>query len=132
MKTAVDSSALLAIFNGEEDGPAWLTLLVESRRQGQLVICDVVYAELAPGFASNVDLHDALDKLGIRYESITTAAAWRAGTCFRAYRRSGGPREHLIPDFLIAAHAEVQADCLAAVDRGYLRRYFSKLRVLRP
>jgi len=36
----------------------------------------------------------------------------------------------LIPDFLVAAHALKQADCLVARDRGYLRRYFPSLRVL--
>jgi len=46
------------------------------------------------------------------------------------YRRSGGPREHLIPDFLIAAHAMVHADRLAATDRGYLSRWFNDLKLL--
>jgi hypothetical protein len=46
------------------------------------------------------------------------------------YRRNGGPRLNLIPDFLIAAHASVQADRLAALDRGYIRTYFPSLALL--
>ena len=132
MKTAIDSSVLLAVFNGEPEGRSWLERLMQARREGQLVICDVVYAELAPAFAIETDLKEALRKLGVFFESISPSAAWQAGVSFRLYRDAGGPREHLIPDFLIAAHAQHQADRLAAVDRGYLRRYFSDLPLLQP
>lgn len=132
MKTAVDSSVLLAIFNDEPDAHAWVNCLIDARREGQVVICDTAYAELAPAFAAESDLQDALGKLGIAFESIASAAAWKAGISFRAYREAGGPRERLIPDFLIAAHALVQADRLAAADRGYLRSYFADLALLVP
>ncbi len=130
MKTAVDSSALLAIFNGEAEAQAWLEILIRARAEGQLVVCDVVFAELAPAFLNEAELLTQLGRLGISYEAISGAAAFRAGVVFREYRDLGGKREHLIPDFLIAAHASVEADRLIAADRGYLRRYFGDLTLL--
>jgi len=73
-----------------------------------------------------------LDRLHINYDPIIPAAAYLAGQIFLRYRREGGPRLHLIPDFLIAAHASIQADRIAAVDRGYLRTYFPDLVLLEP
>ena len=72
------------------------------------------------------------DSLCIGYDPIMPATAYLAGQTFLRYRRGGGPRQHLIPDFLIAAHASVQADRLAAINRGYLRTYFPALAVLSP
>ncbi|MGH2396004.1 MAG: hypothetical protein ACRDFW_03235 [bacterium] len=57
---------------------------------------------------------------------------WLAGHAFKVYRQAGGPREHMIPDFLIATHAQMQADRLAVNDRGYIRRYFPDLSLLQP
>ena len=74
----------------------------------------------------------SMDALGVAYSPISLDAARLAGRIFRAYRREGGPREHLVPDFLIGAHAAIQADRIAAIDRGYLRRYFPRLTVLEP
>ena len=105
MRTAVDSSVLLAIFNDEPGGKSWLDVLMQARREGPLIICDVVYAEVAAAFLTEADLQEAVRKLGATFDSLSPAASWRAGMTFRSYRDAGGPREHLIPDFLIAAHA---------------------------
>ena len=59
-------------------------------------------------------------------------AAYLAGLTFKRYREAGGPRQFLVPDFIIAAHAQVQADRLAAIDRGYLRQWFPDLQILTP
>ena len=58
-------------------------------------------------------------------------ATFLAGETFRKYRDQGGPRQHFIPDFLIAAHAQVDCDRLATADHGYLRTWFPRLPLLR-
>lgn len=132
MRTALDSSVLLAVFNDEPGAERWVETLIAARREGQLVLCEIVYAEVSPAFSVQGHLESALQFLGARLDPTQAEAAWLAGQNFLAYRRAGGPREHLIPDFLIAAHAQVQADRLAAVDRGYYRTYFPDLTVLSP
>jgi predicted nucleic acid-binding protein len=130
MRTAIDSSVLWSIFRGESDAQAWVDLLVAARREGSLLLCDVVFTEIAPFFSSCADLNSRLEVLGIEYDAINPESAFAAGELFKIYRREGGPRTHLIPDFLIGAHALHQAGCLAARDRGYLRRYFPKLEIV--
>lgn len=131
MITAVDSSVLLAIFNGEQGGDKWMEALIRARGEGRLIICEIVYAEISPGFVDFVSLDQQLELMGINTLPIGKETAWTAGHIFHQYRQCGGPREHLIPDFLIASHALVQADRLAAIDRGYLRRWFTDLELLR-
>lgn len=132
MKTAVDTSVLIAITKGEPTANAWVELLADARHDGELVICDIVAAELAALLGDAVGFRRVVRDLGIVFDPVSLAAAQRAGRIFRSYRDHGGPREHLVPDFLVAAHAIEQAGRIAAVDRGYLRRYFPRLVVLRP
>ncbi len=132
MKLALDASVLLTVFNQEPGAEDWMEVLIQARRQSLLVLCEVVYAEVTPAFESRAELDKVLADLGAQLDPIGAEAAWLAGRTFKQYRTEGGPRDHLIPDFLIAAHAKVQADHLAAKERGYLRRYFPDLAVLRP
>ncbi len=132
MKTAVDTSVLLAIRAKEPGYELWQEALQNAAEAGQLCVCPVVFAELSPGSTSSALLLEQLELLAIAYEDFSPESAHLAGCIHWKYRREGGPREHLIPDFLIAAHAQLQCDRLAAIDRGYLRRYFPRLHLLSP
>lgn len=130
MITGIDSSVLWTVFNDEPDAEGWSRKLIEASREGELVLCDVVLAEIAPVFDSPDRLLATLETLGIRFDPINAYTAFEAGQLFKRYRQEGGPRSNLIPDFLIGAHALHQCNRLAAVDRGYLRRYFPTLNLL--
>jgi hypothetical protein len=131
MITAVDTSVLIAIAKGEADAERWTEALATARSDGDLIICDVVAAEFFALLLDDEKFRQSLSGLGIVFSPTSLDAARLAGRIFRAYRRRGGPREHLVPDFLIGAHAQRQADQIAAIDRGYLRRYFPRVRILR-
>lgn len=132
MITAIDTSVLLLILKRQKGWEAWKRCISQAALEGPLVVCPVVFAEFSPGFPSWEAAMQDLDRLQISYETISPDAAWLAGDVFLRYRRKGGPRNSLIPDFLIAAHAFVQANRLAAIDRGYFREYFPRLSVMSP
>lgn len=130
MITAVDSSVLIAIYLGETTADAWMDCLISARSEGALILSPIVAAEFFAVVENRGSYDQTLADLGLQLGSISIDAACEAGRIFRSYRNQGGPREFLIPDFLIAAHALLDCDRLAAADRGYLRRYFPNLNLL--
>lgn len=132
MTTAIDTSVLLAVFKREEGHEAWLDCVAEHASAAPLVACEVVWAEVGGFFKEFDELRASLELLTIGFDAITPETAHHAGRLFRAYRDQGGPREHLIPDFLVGAHAQLQTRALLAVDRGFYRRYFHDLEIIRP
>ncbi len=132
MITAVDSSVLIQLLRRQFGWEGWRDKLTLAATQGPLVICPVVFAECSGGFPSPVAAIQEFEMIQLRFDEISPDTAYLAGQMFNRYRQAGGPREHLIPDFIIAAHAQTQADRLAAIDRGYLRQWFPDLKLLTP
>lgn len=129
---AVDTLVLLAIFKGEPKGKPWLECLQSAAETASLLASSVVLAEIRSFFPSDEACRKALRNLDLRHSPLTEDASLLAGKIYSSYRKEGGPRKTILPDFLVAAHAATQADSLATEDRGYLRAYFPSIRLLAP
>jgi predicted nucleic acid-binding protein len=93
---------------------------------GTLAVCDVALAEIVPVLPAG-DLPKFLADWKLTFLPTTPQVAVLAGEMFRAYLDRGGKRGRVVPDFMIAAHAQILADRLLARDRGYYRDYFKQL-----
>lgn len=133
MITALDSSVLLdVLLEDPKHRDASLEALRAAHVAGALVICPVVWSEVRAALREPHRIAEHLGAAGIRFDPFDEACADLAGDLWRAYRKAGGQRQHLIPDFLIGAHAKLRADRLLARDRGFFRRRFSGLQVVDP
>ena len=127
MITAVDTNVFLDLFR--TDSPfhsrsrEWLRRAYD---RGAVIVCDLVYAELVPAFPSRISLDAALREIGAALSPVNSSIAYEAGLRWKQYRASGGPRERIITDFLIGAHALATADSFLTRDLGSLFRIFPR------
>lgn len=137
MITAIDTNILLDVWLPDPVfGPASLEALKRCTHEGALIICEIVYAELATVFDAQRRLDETLSKAGIQIRPCTSATLWKAGELWRRFHRSKRhppiSRHRILPDFLIGSHAMVQAGRLLSRDRGFYRAYFNTLTVVSP
>jgi predicted nucleic acid-binding protein len=131
--TAVDTSVLLDVFGADPKfGPSSAAALRACLEAGQVLACEVVWAETGASFATVAGADSAMRELRVDFAALDAPTALAAGMTWRAYRKAGGTRERVIADFLIGAHALTYADRLLTRDRGFYRCYFKELRVLDP
>jgi predicted nucleic acid-binding protein len=133
MITAVDTNILLDILlPNEHFYDASASALQQAATEGSLVISDIVYAELCIHFETQRDCDVFLDSNDIRVQDLTREAHFLASQAWRQYRKQGGKRTRILPDFLLGVHAENQANRLLSRDRGFYRSLFPSLKLLDP
>ena len=133
MITAIDTNVLLDVLLPNDDFcDAAMAAIEESVTAGSLVVCDVVYAELCVHFSAQQDCDDFLAANQIRVEALTRASQFAASRVWREYRRQGGSRTRILADFMVGAHAQLQATRLLSRDRGFYKKLFPSLKLVDP
>lgn len=131
--TLVDTNVLLDLVTDDPQWAQWsIGQLDAAALGGELAIDDVIYAELSVRFATIEELDDVLSEARLSLVPIPRAGLFLAGKAFQRYRRQGGTRTGVLPDFFIGAHAAVMGWTLLTRDARRYRRYFPSLDLRTP
>ena len=128
-----DTNVLLDIATADSVWLAWSENQFRlAAEQGPILINPIIYAEVAPAFASAADLDRWLDRFVFQRLSLPYPAGWVAAQAFVKYRRGGGTRTTPLPDFYIGAHAEIEKRTLVTRDAVRYRTYFPNVLLITP
>jgi predicted nucleic acid-binding protein len=129
----VDTNVLLDVL---QDDPQWSDWSIgQLRAHAQvhsLVINPVIYAELSLSFSTIEALDVVVTRMSLQMQDIPKPALFLAGKAFLQYRRRGGTKAQVLPDFFIGAHAAVKGWPLLTRDANRFRTYFPAMVVVAP
>lgn len=137
MRTAIDANIISSIWSWEQTAEKVVEQLGKAKQEGALLVSPFAFSELHahPNMTAG-DVRSFLVASGIVIDYKLEERIWtEAGVRFARYaarRRKAtgeGPRR-LLADFLIGAHALVQAERLLTLDPTRYRQDFPELRLL--
>ena len=130
----VDSNILIDVLTPDQDWREWSDrkLAELSDTDDELVVNQIVLAELASNFARLDLLLAALECLDIEVLPLTDDAAFAAGQAFRVYRRRHRDRDAILSGFLIGGHVKALGAALLSRDAAIYRAYFPDLTLITP
>jgi predicted nucleic acid-binding protein len=137
LRTAIDANIFSSIWSNEPTAKHVIEQLMQARKEGALLLSPFAFAELHahPNVTAGF-IPPFMKATGVAVDFKLEESVWsEAGLRFAQYaarRREStmdGPRR-LIADFLIGAHALVQADRLLTLDPKVYRQDFPELRLL--
>ena len=133
MIVLVDSNVLLDVMT---DDPVWYGWSVGQMNglaiNNELAINDIIYSELAPSFSRFEELSLTVEDMGLRLRPMPRAALFLAGKVYRSYRRAGGMKTGVLPDFFIGAQAAVEALPVLTRDIRRYSTYFPTVDLITP
>jgi len=129
----IDANVILDIWDVDPIWHGWST--GQLRRQAllcELSINPIIYAEISARFSTSNALDEKLADLGVIVVGIPRRAAFLAGKAYALYRRQGGTKGNVLPDFFIGAHAAVLGCQVLTRDTRRYAAYFPGVRLIAP
>ena len=129
----VDTNVLVDVLQNDPQWAEWSIAQLRAQAQlHELVINPVIYAELSLSFSTFEALDRVLATMELVIHEVPRPALFLAGKAYLQYRRRGGGKAQVLPDFFIGAHAAVEGWPLLTRDASRFRTYFPSLEVVAP
>jgi predicted nucleic acid-binding protein len=129
----VDTNVLVDVLQNDPQWADWsIAQLRAQAKLHALAINPVIYAEISLSFSTLEALDDVVLTLALELREIPRPALFLAAKAYALYRRRGGSKAQVLPDFFIGAHAAVEGWPLLTRDASRFKTYFPALDVIAP
>ena len=129
----VDTNVVVDVWQDHAQWYDWSAAQLRAQAQvHELAINPIIYAELSLSYDSIDTLDARVADLELALRELPRAALFLAAHAFRKYRRAGGSKSGVLPDFFIGAHAAVLGCAILTRDAARYRSYFPTVELLTP
>jgi predicted nucleic acid-binding protein len=129
----VDTNVLVDVLQNDPQWADWsIAQLRAQAKLHALAINPVIYAEMSLSFSTLEALDDVVLTMALELREIPRPALFLAARAYALYRRRGGSKGQVLPDFSIGAHAAVEGWPLLTRDASRFKTYFPTLNVIAP
>lgn len=129
----LDTCVILDILDKESYWHTWAKeTLRELTKTYDAVINPIIFSELCAGMESPAAVLKLLSRLNIGERPLNHDTLFLAAKAFLKYRKQGGEKTGVLPDFYIGAQAAVCKWPLISRDKGRYTSYFPTISVIMP
>ncbi len=129
----VDTNIIVDVTAPDPKWESWsLEQLATGLTASELIINDAVFAELASRYKDVSSVEQVVTAFGLGLRPLSRPALFLAGQAFASYRRIGGTKTNVLPDFFIGAQAIDLGAPLLTRDVSRYRTYFPDLELISP
>ncbi len=132
MAVLVDTNVIIDILSDDPKWADWSEQILEENIDKGLSINPVIFAELCFGCDSLSETESIVRQFGLAYIESPRDGLFRAGKAFERYKKSGGTKDFVLPDFFIGGHAEASSLQIITRDVNRYRTYFPSVVLLSP
>lgn len=132
MPVMVGSNVIFDVTNDNPIRADWSDSQITAYQPGGLLINPLIYAELCTDDSTTADVDKVLAGLRLELHELTRDALFLAAKAYLKYRRQGGTKTALLPDFFIGAHAQVLSVPILTRDAGRFTSYFPGVQLICP
>jgi hypothetical protein len=134
MTTLLDTSVIIALTKPSDPFHAWAVAALSTVKvtNPPAAICPITFAEASPAYADAAQVALALDAFGIERLDMSDEALFQAGQVYAAYKKRGGTRDGVLPDFIIGAVAVTEdIELVTSNGKDFIRK-FTGLKIIQP